>query len=222
MAKFLKVLKWIICLSLFAAFGVLTFMVMNGKLYLLDNTVYKHLFAFLEPLNLTTPFKVITNLGGPELLIFLCFILLILVQDRKVGVGISLNLVLCTLLNILVKNIVLRPRPSVASLIVENGYSFPSGHAMASMAFYGFIIYLLWQSKYRKSWKILGTTILTLVILIVGLSRIYLGVHYFSDIICGYILALGYLIIFITVFNKVNIPKKKKRRKKVAINNKID
>lgn len=222
MAKFLKVLKWIICLSLFATFGLLTFMVMNGKLYLLDNTVYKYLFAFLEPLNLTTPFKVITNLGGPELLIFLCFILLILVQDRKVGVGISLNLVLCALLNVLTKNIVLRPRPSVTSLIVENGYSFPSGHAMASMAFYGFIIYLLWQSKYRKSWKIVGTTIFALIILTVGLSRIYLGVHYFSDVICGYILALGYLMIFITIFNKVNIPKKKKKRKKVAINSKID
>ena len=78
--------------------------------------------------------------------------------------------------------------------INEVSFSFPSFHAMFSLAIYGFIIYLIWKSnfKYRK----LICLFLISLILTIGLSRIYLGVHYATDILGGYLISLAYLILF--------------------------
>ena len=73
---------------------------------------------------------------------------------------------------------------------------------MASVSFYGYIIYKIYKSSYSKHVKIISISLLSLLILLVGLSRIYLGVHYFSDVICGYLISLEYLIVFISVTKK--------------------
>ena len=95
-----------------------------------------------------------------------------------------------------------RPRPSKFQIISEKGYSFPSGHSMVSMAFYGLLIYLIY--KYIKNKKLKYSLIVTLSILIflIGISRIYLGVHYASDVIAGFCISLSYLMIYINVLKK--------------------
>ena len=85
-------------------------------------------------------------------------------------------------------------------LIEEQGYSFPSGHSMVSTAFYGLLIYLIYKNVKNKYIKYTLCTILSILILIIGLSRIYLGVHYVSDVIGGVCFSIAYLIIFINVF----------------------
>lgn len=89
------------------------------------------------------------------------------------------------LLNLLLKEWIHRPRPEMVLYHVR-GYSFPSGHAMVSLVAYGLITYLLCLKK--RSWKVRTTLMCgcAIVVLLIGLSRIYLGVHYFSDVIAGF------------------------------------
>lgn len=71
---------------------------------------------------------------------------------------------------------------------------------MISMAFYGYLIYLIYKSKFNKYVKIILITIFVFLILFIGISRIYLGVHYTSDVIAGILLSISYLIVFIKLF----------------------
>ena len=123
-------------------------------------------------------------------------------KDKSFNRYFTINLVAIFTSNFIVKNIIRRDRPIDINLIIENGFSFPSGHSMVSFAFYGFIIYYVYCSHLSKLWKTIIISILTLLVLMIGLSRIYLGVHYASDVIGGFVLALVYLIIFIKYIYK--------------------
>ncbi|WP_311079899.1 phosphatase PAP2 family protein [Paenibacillus polymyxa] len=91
-------------------------------------------------------------------------------------------------LNTLIKEILQRERPSLQHLVEAGGYSFPSGHAMISMGFYG-MIFAIWaiERKIRERSLFLPCVLGTLLILLIGLSRVYLGVHFPTDIVGGYI-----------------------------------
>lgn len=83
--------------------------------------------------------KIITMFGNAVILLSFTLILLFLFKDRNINKSIVFNLIIATTLNILFKNILQRPRPTDFRIIEETGYSFPSGHSMISMAFYGFL-----------------------------------------------------------------------------------
>ena len=101
------------------------------------------------------------------------------------------------MINQVLKHIFLRARPVGIKLITESGFSFPSGHSMVGVAFYGYLIYLIIYSNLDKWKKTLFSSLLVLLILLIGISRIYLGVHFASDVIGGFALSLAYLIVFI-------------------------
>lgn len=100
-------------------------------------------------------------------------------------------------------------------LVNETSYSYPSGHTFTSLAFYGFIIYLIAKSNLdKKTKKIINIILITLVILI-GTSRVYLNAHYPSDILGGALSAALYLIGYIKLIEKLeggNNEEKKKRK----------
>ena len=158
------------------------------------------LFKIRTPL-LTKIFLIITNLGSPYVLILLT-LLSFLLKNKKLSFIITANLGLITIINQVLKFIVKRPRPSDLFLIVETGYSFPSGHSMVSLSFYGLLIYFIYKYFKNKKLKIFLITFLSLIIILIGISRVYLGVHFVSDVISGFLLSLSYLIIFIKVINK--------------------
>ena len=158
------------------------------------------LFKIRTPL-LTKIFLIITNLGSPYVLILLT-LLSFLLKNKKLSFIITANLGLITIINQVLKFIVKRPRPSDLFLIVETGYSFPSGHSMVSLSFYGLLIYFIYKYFKNKKLKIFLITFLSLIIILTGISRVYLGVHFVSDVISGFLLSLSYLIIFIKVINK--------------------
>ena len=110
-----------------------------------------------------------------------------------------INLTCAFLTNETAKNIFERSRPIGINLIEETGLSFPSGHSMVGLAFYGFIIYLIYKLISNKRKKQLFTIILSIIILLIGFSRIYLGVHYFTDVIGGFLLGIIYLTIYINI-----------------------
>lgn len=148
--------------------------------------------------------KAITNFGGTIGLIIINItvcIVLALNKNKIIGYFILLNTVISLLLNQVLKRIVQRPRPTGYRLIEETGYSFPSGHSMVSMAFYGFCIYLIFRNVKNKYIKYGSIILLSLLIILIGMSRIYLGVHYTSDVIAGYLASIAYLTIFIDIVN---------------------
>ena len=106
-------------------------------------------------------------------------------------------------LNYIIKHIIRRSRPVGFRLVKQGGYSFPSGHTMVSVAFYGFLIYLIYKRVKNKYLKITLITLLSILIFMIGCSRIYLGVHYTSDVLAGFSLSIAYLIIYISIVNRI-------------------
>ncbi len=89
-----------------------------------------------------------------------------------------------------------RPRPTL-SVFPETGWSFPSGHATIAVAFYGFLAFMLVQLNLKIKSVLVYTLVITIIILI-GFSRLYLGAHYLSDVLVGYLVGLFGLILGIT------------------------
>ena len=202
-----KNLKWIILFLCLVGFLALAEDVFHKEIMNGDIIGYKLISTFLISDFATPIAKFITNFGGAIFLIVLTIVLFILIKNRKIGLSIFSNLVIITVLNQLLKNILQRPRPTEYRIIEETGYSFPSGHSMISMAFYGYLIYLIY--KYVKSKYVKWTSIVLFSILIcsIGISRIYLGVHYTSDVLGGFLISISYLVIYISAVNKFLIEK---------------
>ncbi len=145
--------------------------------------------------------KFITNFGGAIWLISFSTILFIFIKNKKIGLCIYVNLFLSAGLNQILKHIVQRPRPTEFRLIDEKGYSFPSGHSMVSAAFYGLLIYLIYKKVKNTYLKTFLITMLVILIISIGVSRIYLGVHYTSDVLAGFLISISYLIVFTNSIN---------------------
>ncbi|MFC5530261.1 phosphatase PAP2 family protein [Cohnella yongneupensis] len=106
------------------------------------------------------------------------------------------------LLNVLLKQIFHRARPDISRIIEASGFSFPSGHSMSAFTLYGITIYFVWKHL-RYAWLRLTVIILgSFLILMIGASRIYLGVHYPSDVIGGYLISGAWLSISIGLYER--------------------
>ncbi len=177
-------------------FMLLTYNVCTKDELIIDNFVYNYLYFNNI---ITTIMKLVTFLGSKYAVILITIIIIII--NRKDGIYISIGLILITLIQIVLKNIFSRPRPIGINLINETGYSYPSGHSLTAMAFYGFLIYLICKSNIKS--KNILVIILSIIILLIGISRIYLGVHFTSDVLCGYTVSLLFLIIYITLIERI-------------------
>lgn len=200
---------WIILFISLVGFCFLAEEVYNKEIMKVDIIGYKIISTLLMSDFATTVSKIITNFGGAMCLILLSVILLLVIKNKKIGLAIIGNLLIATVLNLLLKNILQRPRPTEYRIIDESGYSFPSGHSTVSMAFYGFIIYLIYRYVKNKYIKYISIILLSILIFSIGISRIYLGVHYTSDVLAGFLISISYLIIYIKVINRfVNLDSK--------------
>ena len=196
-----KNLKWIVLLLSIIIFWLILEDIFENEIGNFDNMIYSVISQCISPVT-TNIFKVITNLGGAITLIFLTLCTLIFAKNKKHAIYVSVNLVVITLLNQILKYVIQRPRPTEFRIIDETGYSFPSGHSMVSMAFYGLIIYLIYKNIQNKYLKWILIILLSIIIILIGTSRIYLGVHYASDVIGGFCFSIGYLVIFTKIIKK--------------------
>ena len=198
----IKNLKWIILFICLIGFLALAEDVFHKEIMKGDIIGYKIISTFLIS-DFTTPIaKFITNFGGAIFLIILTITLFILIKNKKIGLSIILNLIVITGLNQILKYILQRPRPTEYRLIEETGFSFPSGHSMVSMAFYGYLIYLIYKYVKNKYLKWISIVLLSILICSIGISRIYLGVHYTSDVLGGFLISLSYLIVYTLIVNR--------------------
>ena len=171
---------------------------------LFDSYIYQLVLKIFWPtIQLTTIMKLITTLGSAIFIITAIICVGLLSKNKKYFLIFSLCNLIGVILNNIIKLIVKRPRPTnTLVLTTEKSYSFPSGHSMSSMIFYGLLIYYIANTIKNKKIKILLISLLTAIILLIGLSRIYLGVHYATDVTGGYLIGLLYLITFIKISNK--------------------
>ena len=197
-----KNLKWIILFICLVGFLALAEDVFHKEIMNGDIIGYKIISTFLIS-DFTTPIaKFITNFGGAIFLIILTVVLVMLIKNKKIGLSIFSNLVIITVLNQLLKRVLQRPRPTEYRIIEETGYSFPSGNSMVSMAFYGYLIYLIYKYVKNKYIKWSSIVLLSLLICSIGISRIFLGVHYTSDVLGGFFISISYLVIYVSAVNK--------------------
>ena len=197
-----KYSKWVVMVIFLILFSIFAYKIVMDKSIYIDKIVYDFICDNFMSERMTNIVKILTSLGSALVVIILTIVLFMAIKNKRIAVSIVINLIVITILNNLLKIIFLRPRPNVNNLILESGYSFPSGHSSTGMAFYGYLIYLIYKYVNNKKIKISLIIFLSLVIVAIGLSRIYLGVHYASDVLGGFLLAIVYLIIFITITNK--------------------
>ena len=144
----------------------------------------------------------ISHLCGPITIITLLFLITLFGKNKTYDRHLVLITAGAFILNYIIKSICRRPRPLDISLIKETGFSFPSSHAMVSVAFYGFICYYIYKSNYSNNKKILLISLIMLLVFFIGISRIYLGVQYASDVCAGLSISISYTILFIKLINK--------------------
>ncbi len=203
-----NIIKWILFAITAILAIVVTINVKNGRILELDLNIYKFFSENIINDKLTPIVKVITHIGGAKIVFVLTILAIILIKGLKNKLFLLTGVVGTAGLNVVLKHIIQRERPNINRLIPEKGYSFPSGHSMMSMAFYGMLIFLIF--KYVKNTALKWTLIVILTILLstIGITRIYLGVHYPSDVIGGFLVSLTYLFILTEIYNKVKIEEK--------------
>ncbi len=162
----------------------------------IDSSIYNFLAQTMNP-GLTGIMTFASFLGSAITVIVLSLGFIFLLKNKRNSKYITINLALVFLLNRILKLIVARERPNVLRLVSEEGYSFPSGHAMVSMGFYGFLIYLSYANIKSKKIKYPLIIFLSILILLIGISRIYVGVHYATAVIGGFVIGIMYLAVFI-------------------------
>ena len=180
-------------------FLILSILVLTGSIKIFDDSIYNFLISFRSN-SMDNFMKTITKLGNTiSVIIILAILVFILKKDD--GYLLVMNTICVVSANQILKHIIRRPRPNILRLVKERGFSYPSGHSMVSIALYGILIYIVNKNIKNKVLKIILTVLLSLMILFIGLSRIYVGVHYSSDVLSGYILATVITILVIDYYN---------------------
>lgn len=164
----------------------------------------------------------ITNLGGFFMIYIWIGLICVLLAKKHIRQTVLLGFVLSMagVINVLIKLVIQRPRPFFHPLVIENDYSFPSGHAMNSFVFYITLAYLVYRFTKNKKLTLFAVTIALLLIFLIGISRVYLGVHYPSDVIAGYIAGMCWFVsvlliqktlVFFRLFKEAKLSRKEFR-----------
>lgn len=209
--------EMIIVLVIFIA-SLVAFVFISRNVFVLKNEAFDYkVFSFLESHvtdkknNLMLFF---TLLGShlfliPANLILIIYFLFVK-KHRWYSIKIPVIALSSLALMFLLKNLFGRQRPDIPLLREAQGLSFPSGHALMSVTFYGLLIHIVWNSVTTKWLKWLLIALLLLLIFIIGFTRIYLRVHYPSDVFAGFAIGFLWLVISIWIVKKVEIYSKRK------------
>ncbi|QUL57471.1 phosphatase PAP2 family protein [Paenibacillus tritici] len=195
------------------AFIVIAALVKLGGAGGFDRAVIRFVQSMESP-PLTTLAKGLSLVGSSKLAIgisLLTMIILFFALKHRLELALFLWVGLGSqLLNTLLKLWFHRERPSIHRLIEQAGYSFPSGHSMAAFSLYGVIAYLLWRHMHSRTERFLLILFAVLMTGGIGWSRIYLGVHYPSDVIGGYAASGAWLMLSAAIFEAYRNYKERK------------
>lgn len=154
---------------------------------------------------LTGFLKIFTHLGSFYTLALLSVIGVLLIwfvmKNKRLSAFYAGAFAVVCISNFVIKQIVRRIRPEHLMIIEETGFSFPSGHAMMTFAFFALAIHFIFKFIKNRPLKISLISVFSFVIALIGFSRIYLGVHYLTDIIAGFLISFVIVMIFIMLYN---------------------
>lgn len=206
------VLTGVFSAALFAFIGIAK-MILKEKKEDFDQHVFNFLAHRVSNIN-TDIMQVFTFLGTHTFLIPANFALvayfLFIKKHRWYSIKVPVVALSSLLLMFCLKFIFHRDRPLTPLLAEAQGYSFPSGHALMSITFYGLIIFLVWQNE-KNAWvKWILTILLVLLINFIGISRVYLRVHYASDVLAGFCVGLMWLFLSLWILRKIETYSRKK------------
>lgn len=184
-------------------FLLLTYSVVTGGTLALDEALIQRVSTLEHPF-LTGTLIALSYIGSTTPVVVISLVLIIILYQftkKKRDVIFFAVVSLCSVtLNVLLKSYFQRERPTIIIMIEETGFSYPSAHAMAAFTLYGAVTFLFWRHlKNRKSRRLLVGAA-ACMILLMGFSRIYLGVHYPSDVIGGYLVSGMLLTISIFIY----------------------
>ena len=150
----------------------------------------------------TTFMKAITFFGSAIPFIVIVLLTFLFIKNKSYSFYMFVNLLWVYVVSVIFKNVIMRERPVISLIEKPSDFSFPSGHTMCSIAFYGFVVYLLLKNVKNYFLKWLIIFIFAMLVIFIGISRIYLNVHYFTDVIAGLILGSICLLMIINIYNK--------------------
>lgn len=146
----------------------------------------------------------LTHCGDPVSIVALCAVLLILPNRLKYGLPVSLSALCGLAIYKPLKHLFLRARPDVSlHLVSQGGYSFPSGHATTSIIVFGLLLYLVRKHCKNEALKNALSALFIIFMIFIGLSRIYVGVHWPTDVLCGWFIGGGVLLIAINILERI-------------------
>ena len=195
----------ILIIGAFILFLLILMINLFNRVNFLDTFVYDVIIT-LKSNSFTSFMKFITFFASTKFITVIVIILFI-VSLFKGKLLLIINWIILgeVFINNILKVIIKRERPTLINLVTETTYSFPSGHTMVAVVFYGFLIYLINKTKLEKMYKYIINSLLTILIILIMVSRIYLGAHYFSDVMAGACLATSYLLLMIEILERRNI-----------------
>lgn len=169
--------------------------------------VVRYKFYNMRSDRLTPVVKAVTYFGNWQTTIFIAVLLILCKKTRmKIGILAAIMAIISVTMYTVLKPIFNRPRPDSALwLVVQHDASFPSGHSLNCLVFYGTIFYLIFTGIYRTKYRTPILVFLAVLIFSIGISRIYLGVHYPTDIIGGWSLGIFLLMLFSFWVDRSNV-----------------
>jgi membrane-associated phospholipid phosphatase len=203
-------LRFIIALVLFLA-TLFVFVVITDEIVLenengFDRYISQAILPLVSPFA-TSLMKSFTFFGS-ELFLFPAYMLLIIYYIIRKRSRLALDITMIGLSStgilFLFKNIFKRHRPLDPLINNVTGFSFPSGHSFSSFTFFGLLIYITWKTNIKKPWKILIAFFLFVFATTIAFSRVYLRVHYPSDVAAGFCLSVVWLMLSIWILHKAD------------------
>ncbi len=190
--------------------------VLEKEVFSFDVWITNYIYGFRGPF-VTTVTTYFTFLGSTIFLFFLSVAgtLYLPTKRKKDAIIYSVILYSGVILNLILKYTFQRPRPHYLPLIYEDSFSFPSGHAMNSFVFYTALSYFILRETKSVTTTIFVSILSVMIILCIGISRVYLGVHYPSDIIAGYITGFLWFISAILFEKSIIFERLYKHTKKI-------
>jgi len=218
--SFELVLILLLGVAAIAAFAKMANLLLTDRVKNFDDAISSTIFSWHSE-SMTTVMKTFTWLSNPQFVIFPFFIILIyflfIKPHRWYSIKIPVVAIGSISMNTFLKFFFGRPRPVLEHLVQVGDLSFPSGHAMFSFSFYGLLIYIIWGYTKNRALRWTIATILLLTILMIGISRVYLRVHYPSDVLAGFAAGFLWLSISIGAIKAIEILIRKKEHHKAKL-----
>lgn len=216
-----RVSRWSKWLTLFSTEFIVTLFLLSASifffLYAVNLAFVKKITSFDE--NVFSYFSGHITTGRTSLMLFISFLgkhtfllpanfavlgfYMFIRKNKQLSIRISALALTSLTIMFLLKFIFQRPRPEIPLLKKVSGFSFPSGHAFMSVTFYGLLIYIVWKEIKQRWLRNCIIVLLVVLIILIGISRIYLRVHYASDVIAGFAIGFGWLLLALLIIDKI-------------------